>query len=34
MAAVKSSGFANWLDAQLALPVQPLSRYEWMVSND
>ncbi|PUE42593.1 hypothetical protein B9Z50_01680 [Limnohabitans sp. Bal53] len=33
IAAVKTSGFANWLDSQLALPVQSVSRYEWMVSN-
>jgi len=33
MAAVKSSGFADWLDAQLALPVKDISRYEWMVAN-
>jgi uncharacterized protein (DUF1800 family) len=33
MAAVKSSGFADWLDAQLDLPVKDISRYEWMVAN-
>ncbi len=33
IADVKTSGFADWLDSQLALPVQPLSRYQWMVSN-
>jgi uncharacterized protein (DUF1800 family) len=31
--AVKTMGFANWLDSQLALPVQTISRYEWMLSN-
>lgn len=33
IAAVKTSGFANWLDSQLALPVQDVSRYDWMVAN-
>ena len=33
IAAVKASGFANWLDSQLALPVQDDSRYDWMVAN-
>jgi hypothetical protein len=33
IAAVKTAGFANWLDSQLALPVQDISRYDWMVAN-
>lgn len=33
IAAVKTSGFANWLDSQLDLPVQDVSRYDWMVAN-
>lgn len=33
IAAVKTSGFASWLDSQLALPVQDVSRYDWMVAN-
>ena len=33
VAAVKSQGYADWLDAQLALPVQNGSRYDWMVAN-
>ncbi|WP_291939284.1 DUF1800 domain-containing protein [Limnohabitans sp.] len=33
IAAVKTSGFANWLDSQLALPVQDVSSYDWMVAN-
>lgn len=31
--AVKSQGYAGWLDAQLALPVQGGTRYDWMVAN-
>lgn len=31
--AVKTQGYAGWLDAQLAQPVQGATRYEWMVSN-
>lgn len=31
--AVKILGYADWLDTQLALPVQGVSRYDWMVSN-
>ena len=31
--AVKSKGFAGWLDEQLALPVQGSTRYQWMVDN-
>ena len=33
IAAVKASGFANWLDSQLDLPVQAITRYDWMVAN-
>ncbi len=33
LAAVRSLGLSDWLDSQLAMPVQALSRYEWMVSN-
>ena len=33
MAAVRSLGLSDWLDSQLAMPVQGISRYEWMVSN-
>jgi uncharacterized protein (DUF1800 family) len=29
--AVKWQGYAGWLDAQLALPLQTTSRYDWMV---
>jgi uncharacterized protein (DUF1800 family) len=31
--AVKAQGYAGWLDAQLALPVQGGTRYDWMVAN-
>lgn len=33
IATVKAQGYAAWLDAQLALPVQGASRYDWMVTN-
>jgi len=33
IAAVKAQGYAAWLDAQLALPVQGGTRYDWMVAN-
>lgn len=33
MAAVRNLGLSDWLDSQLAMPVQGISRYEWMVSN-
>lgn len=33
MAAVKTMGYTGWLNAQLALPQQTISRYDWMVAN-
>jgi uncharacterized protein (DUF1800 family) len=33
IATVKAQGYAAWLDAQLALPLQGSNRYDWMVAN-